>query len=82
MAECTIEDVVIPVKRAALSLTTDETAMLYDVLSSIGGHPVKSRRCHADSILAALVGAGVKSTYPGRTDMQQSERTIYFEDIY
>ncbi len=58
-----------------LELSNQEAAFIVDVMRKIGGDLKKSRRRHADEVLAALRSAGVC-----QTDAYDSEGSIRFDN--
>ena len=61
-----------------LILSHEETRFLRDIMETIGGSPITTRRCFADNIQQALEEVGYKSAYPFK-DM--SDGGIYFSEM-
>lgn len=61
-----------------LTLSHEEAITLHDIVRSIGGDDRKSRRVHTNSISKALREAAVPYASFPVPDMQQGNRTIYF----
>ena len=62
--------------KVELLLNQQEAETLRAILNQVGGSPEKSRRKHADSMIAALVEIGVSVT---DFDISGETRYIYFK---
>lgn len=97
MARCSVEQksVVKKVERTVeeeeyvLRLTSDEARTLHNIVTSIGGCPIDSRRRHADAIKNALESNGINSPHRLFDEDQAREegflkekdnRDIYYQD--
>lgn len=65
----------------SLELSKEEAILLRDVLWTVGGSPVDTRRRHAQSVLSALVPVVGTRLHPKVTDMSTPTyaHNIYFE---